>query len=94
MPQEPPVQGNIVLPGTRQTQNELFMFEVGGFGGSEAISLETGKSRKTDKRMYLTSEYISMTKELTVTWDKPGFQYDKVEECIKMCLFFLVPCLC
>ena len=73
------------------------MFEVGGFGGSEAISLETGKSGKTDKRMYLTSEYISMTKELTVTWDKqgkPGFQYDKVEECIKMCLFFLVPCLC
>ena len=48
------------------------MFEVGGFGGSEAISLETGKSGKTDKRMYLTSEYISMTKELTVTWDKQG----------------------
>ena len=91
LPQDHPVQGNIVLSPTKQTQNELFMFEVGCFDGPEAISLETGKSGKTDKWMYLTSEYISIMKEWTVTWDKqgkPGFQYDEVDECIKMqCVF-------
>ena len=84
----PQIHENIVHTNNKQTQNELFMFEVGGLDGPEAILLETGKSGKTDKWMYLTSEYISIMK---VTWDKqgkPGFQYDEVEECIKMqCVF-------
>ena len=40
---------------------------------------------------FLTSSYISMTKEWTVISDKQGksgFQYDKVEECIEIqCVF-------
>ena len=42
--------------------------------------------------MYLTSEYITMTKEWTGTWDKQGtlcLKYDKVEECIKIQCIFL-----
>ena len=37
--------------------------------------------------MYLTSEYITMTKDWTGTWNKQGklrLKYDKVEECIKI----------
>ena len=49
MPQDLPVHENIVLTNNRQTQNEIFMFEVGGLDGPEAILLETGKSGRTDK---------------------------------------------
>ena len=91
LPQDNPVHENIVHTNNKQTQNELFMFEVGGLDGPEAILLETGKSGKTDKWIYLTTEYISITNEWTVTLDKqgkPSFPYDEVEECIKMqCVF-------
>ena len=63
LPQDNPVHENIVHTNNKQTQNELFMFEVGGLDGPEAILLETGKSGKTDKWMYLTSEYISIMKD-------------------------------
>ena len=73
----------------KQTQIELFMLEVGESGTSEAILLEIGKCGKT---YYLTSEYLTMTKEWTGTWDKQGtlcLKYDKVEECIKIQCIFL-----
>ena len=44
LPQGLPVHENTP---NKQTQDELFMLEVGGSGGSEAILLEIGKCGKT-----------------------------------------------
>ena len=49
--------------------------------------MENKKCAKTDKLMFITSEYIFIGEDWTVTSDKQGkssFQYSKVEECIKL----------
>ena len=68
LPQDNPVHENIVHTNNKQTQNELFMFEVGGLDGPEAILLETGKSGKTDKWIYLTSESFQLWRKTRKTW--------------------------
>ena len=72
---------DIFLSVQDNTQNEIFVFEVGGLDSLRGYIAGNKKCAKTDKLMFITSEYILIRNDWPVTSDKQAkiaFQYDEV----------------